>query len=199
MKSERFYGYKHWTLEEVPRCFYVGKGKKGRPFSKLDRNHKWHAIVKRFGLRVEVCLGPVTNEEACAWEVEEILREGTFTTCHSHDCPGDVRCNFTKGGDGKTGWRMSDETKARISAAKKGKSHLSPDEVTREKMRQSMMGKNASMVEQLTLEGVLIKSYASIREAHRQTGIANIGACCRGKVRSVRGYVWRYAHRKRHT
>jgi hypothetical protein len=22
----RFYGYKHWTLEEIPRCFYVGKG-----------------------------------------------------------------------------------------------------------------------------------------------------------------------------
>lgn len=35
-----FYGYKHWTLEEFPRCFYVGKGIASRAYSKRSRNHK---------------------------------------------------------------------------------------------------------------------------------------------------------------
>jgi hypothetical protein len=94
----RFYGYKHWTLEDVPRCFNVGKGVKGRANSKR-RNHKWHSVVERFGLRVEVCFGPVTNEEACAWEIEWVARENTFSTNHSHDDPSDIGCNFTLGGD----------------------------------------------------------------------------------------------------
>lgn len=31
MDERCFYGYKHWTLENVSRCFYVGKGLRGRP------------------------------------------------------------------------------------------------------------------------------------------------------------------------
>lgn len=99
----RFYGYKHWTLEETSRCFNVGKGLKGRADSDR-RNHKWHAIVKRYGLRVEICYGPVTNEEACTWEIDNILKEGTFTINHSHDDPIDIGCNFTKGGEGVSGF-----------------------------------------------------------------------------------------------
>ncbi len=95
--THRFYGYRHWTFEETPRCFYVGKGIKCRATS-LQRSHKWHAIVKRFGLRVEECIGPVTNEEACAWEIESIAKEKTFSVDHSHDSP-DIGCNFTLGGD----------------------------------------------------------------------------------------------------
>jgi hypothetical protein len=117
--SVRFYGYKHWTLEDIPRCYYVGKGLIGRANSNRHRNHKWHAIVKRLGLRVEVCVGPVTNEEACAWEVENISKEGTFSTNHSHDV-GDIGCNFTKGGEGTTGRKSSPETRAKISSSKTG-------------------------------------------------------------------------------
>ena len=98
MVSERFYGYKHWTLEEVPRCFYIGKGVKGRSHCKR-RNHKWHDIVKRLGLRVEICVGPVINEEAIAWEITNIIEMKTFTTNHSHDDTDDVGCNLTRGGE----------------------------------------------------------------------------------------------------
>lgn len=101
----RFYGYKHWTLEDHPRCFYVGKGLNGRSHQRQRRNHKWHAIVKRYGLRIEVCFGPVTNEEACAWEIEHIELMKTFSVNHSHDDSDDIGCNFTKGGEGVTGHR----------------------------------------------------------------------------------------------
>ena len=112
----------------MPRCFYVGKGLQKRPSSAKNRNHKWHAIVKRFGLRVEVCIGPVTHEEACAWEIENIALMGSFSTNHSHNDPVDVGCNFTKGGEGTVG----------RPAPNRGKS---PSDATRIKMVLSHLGK----------------------------------------------------------
>ena len=106
----RTYGYMHWTLEDVPRCFYVGKGVKSRATQTSKRNHKWHAIVKRFGLRVEVYIGPVTNEEACAWEIKQIARWGTFSTDHSHNSLN-IGCNFTSGGEGAPGVIRSEDFK----------------------------------------------------------------------------------------
>lgn len=108
-------------MEEVPRCFYVGKGRSRRPYTDRQRNHKWRAVVKRFGLRVEVCLGPTSNDEACAWEVLTIEQEGTFSIVHAHDST-DIGCNFTRGGDtGAVGWRPTEETLARMRAAQVGK------------------------------------------------------------------------------
>jgi hypothetical protein len=107
--EQRFYGYKHWTLEEHPRCFNVGKGLQGRPYQKRGRNHKWHAIVKRYGLRVEVCVGPLEHFDACAWEIEQIAAMGTFSTNHSHDNLNDIGCNFTRGGEGGFGRVRSDQ------------------------------------------------------------------------------------------
>jgi hypothetical protein len=115
------YGYKHWTLEDVPRCFYVGKGLIGRPESTRNRNHKWRATVKRYGFRVEICIGPVTNEEACAWEIENINLMATFSICHDHDNQNDIGCNFTKGGEGSLGRIVSQEVREKISSAQRGK------------------------------------------------------------------------------
>lgn len=115
-----FYGYKHWTLEEKPRCFNVGKGVVKRANSNRSRNHKWHAIVKRYGLRVEVCIGPVSNEEACVWEIQNIELMGTFSTNHSHDDQNDIGCNFTKGGDGSTGCIPGLETRLKMSESHRG-------------------------------------------------------------------------------
>ena len=127
-------GYKHWTLEEISRCFNVGKGLTRRPFSRKNRNHKWHAIVKRYGLRVEICVESLTNFDACAWEIEQIAAMGTFSTNHSHDDPNDIGCNFTKGGDGGPGHRWTDESRAKQSASHRGKApwnkgkHLSSEQ-----------------------------------------------------------------------
>lgn len=130
----RFYGYKHWTLEESPRCFYVGKGLKPRPFhrKKNERGRKWHAVVEQYGLRVEVCVGPVTNEEACVWEIEQIAIENTFSVNHHHHS-GDVGCNFTRGGDGTVGLKRPD-----VSARQR----LPRTDEYRKKMSEAMRGKS---------------------------------------------------------
>src|SRR4051812_11589362 len=107
--DQRFYGYKHWTLEDLPRCFNVGKGLINRPSQIISRNHKWRAISKRFGLRVEVCVGPIEHFDACFWEIDNIKVMGTYSTNHSHDDPNDIGCNFTFGGEGGSGRIPSDE------------------------------------------------------------------------------------------
>jgi hypothetical protein len=116
MIAERFCGYKHWTLETTPRCFYVGKGLKKRPFNHKNRNHKWCAITGRLGLRVEVCVESLTNFDACAWEIEQIAQEKTYSTNHSHDDLVDVGCNFTRGGEGGSRIKSAEEReKIRVS------------------------------------------------------------------------------------
>lgn len=134
------FGYKHWTLEDQPRCFYVGKGLESRPFQKniKERNHKWHAIVKRLGFRVEVCVGPMEHYDACAWEIENIALENTFSTNHSHDDPIDIGCNFTMGGEGGFGRIWTLEQRQSASVKKLG---VKPNETTREKMRVSAKGR----------------------------------------------------------
>lgn len=47
---------------------------------------------------------------------------------------------------------------------------------------------------QFSKDGTFIKEWPSSREAQRQLGIgySNICACCKGKLKSVGGFIWRY-------
>jgi len=140
MADTEFYGYKHWTLEEMPRCFYVGKGQASRPGEGgCMRNHKWRGISKRYGLRIEVCIGPISHEDALTWEVEWVAKENTFSTNHSHDDPSDIGCNFTKGGHGAVGFKHTEETRRVLSKKAKARGKLSLD--TKVKIKQTLTGR----------------------------------------------------------
>lgn len=139
-----YVGYKHWTTEENVRCFYVGKGKGIRPFVHVGRNHKWRAIVVRYGLRVEVCVGPMEHFDACAWEIEWINREKTFSTNHSHDDPNDIGCNFTKGGEGAAGRQINDVTRSKMSISQKRRFiEQGVSDITRQKLSRQFKGRIA--------------------------------------------------------
>ena len=77
-----------------------------------------------------------------------------------------------------TGHEISEETKKKISEAMTGK-HNRPQK----------------SVLQLSINGELIAEYTSVKEAERQTGCnkGHICECCKGKLKSTGGYVWRYA------
>ena len=49
-------------------------------------------------------------------------------------------------------------------------------------------------IRQFTKDGAFIKEYPSINEVERQTGYINshISQCCKGKLKSAYGYIWRY-------
>lgn len=130
MDERDFFGYKHWTLEAVPRCFNVGKGLKNRERSRCKRSRKWKAVVARYGLRIEICFRPGTDQAAMAWEIENISKEDTFTTSYSTMNGTDIRCNFTRGGDGAAGYKHTEEMKERLRRAHLGKKFF-PEHIQR--------------------------------------------------------------------
>lgn len=67
-----------------------------------------------------------------------------------------------------------------------------PDRVSKTQINDKTKSKP---VFQRTLQGVLVATHPSLKEAERQTGInaINIGRCCRGKVKTAGGYIWEYA------
>lgn len=58
--------------------------------------------------------------------------------------------------------------------------------------------KRSKKVYQYDLEGDLVKEWLSAHEVERQTGWSqgSISACCRGKYKTMYGFIWRYAEAK---
>lgn len=61
-------------------------------------------------------------------------------------------------------------------------------------------GKKRSIpILQFTEDVMFVKEWPSAHEAERQLGIAcsHICQCCKGRLKSAGGYIWRYAHGRR--
>lgn len=91
-------------------------------------------------------------------------------------------------------YERTEEHKKKISESMTGH-EVSED--TKRKMSEAHTGKpNAStkFILQFSKTGELIAEYSSITEASRQTGCykTHICACCKGKRKSVGGFIWRY-------
>jgi hypothetical protein len=93
-----FFVYVDWTLENVPRTFYVGKGNKDR-IQKRERNAYWKSIAAKYGWRRDVILA--TKDEQFALE-QEIVTIREFKTYH-YDRNDGWGCNFTRDGEGTSG------------------------------------------------------------------------------------------------
>lgn len=67
----------------------------------------------------------------------------------------------------------------------------------KDKLIQSLTNnpKTSRKIEQYSLNGDILKSYPSLREAERTTNVPhqNIHKCCIGKYRYAGGFVWKYA------
>jgi hypothetical protein len=94
--------------------FYVGKASnKYRKDSKADRNTHWHQIVKEAnGFISEIVVDDISEELSLLVEREYIDQLKRLNV---------ALCNLTSGGQGKTGWQPSEETKKIWSEQRKGK------------------------------------------------------------------------------
>ena len=94
--------------------FYVGKASnKYRKDSHADRNKHWHEIVKEAnGFISEVVVDNISEELSLLVEREYIDQLKRLNV---------ALCNLTSGGQGKTGWQPSEETKKLWSEQRKGK------------------------------------------------------------------------------
>lgn len=112
-----FFTYVDWTLEDVSRPFYVGKGDLKRT-QRVERNPYWKNIAAKHGWRREIVLA--TKDESFAFEEEKrrIAELGTF----EDGTPGRWGANLTEGGEGASGYKHTDETRMLLSGLRKGKS-----------------------------------------------------------------------------
>lgn len=117
------------------------------------------------------------------------------------------------------GGKMSEESKLKISKANKGKRHpcmYGPrSEKTKKKISEAIKGRKLSenhckkislrnqgkvthhkVILQYTLNGEFIKEFVSICSAEREIGKkganSNIVRCCKGKLKSCYGFIWKY-------
>lgn len=99
---------------------------------------------------------------------------------------------------------VSEEAKHNMSLSQKGKTH---SEQTRQKIslahKDKMHSKEHTQklaeacnkpVSQLSLNGEVITTYASLTKAYHATGVdqSGISKCCKGKVKSAGGFRWCY-------
>lgn len=109
----KFYVYEDWTLEEIPRCFYVGKGTEKRIRSIKRNAHHTH-IVKHLGIKREIVFTTEIHQEAIDYEIALIATRNTFNL-DPRITLKDIRCNRTIGGEGVTGHIHSEESKRKNS------------------------------------------------------------------------------------
>ena len=107
----KFYVYEHWR-SDTNQCFYVGKGAGLRAWDmKRNRNRHHRNIVTKVcgeGFRVDVVLIETELTEGEAFSIERRLIENYKKNA--------VRlANQTSGGEGKSGWKPSEETRKKWS------------------------------------------------------------------------------------
>ena len=88
-----FYVYEH-ICAATGQCFYVGKGKNNRAYSK-HRSQKWHNFVKKYGEYIVKFLVRDVEEEFAFLIEEEVI--------DSYKKRGAKLVNLTNGGEGVSG------------------------------------------------------------------------------------------------
>ena len=92
----------------------------------------------------------------------------------------------------KKGTVHSEATKALWSANKKGMIFSDEHKLA---LREANTKAHGRAISQYDKENVFIKTFRSISEAARETGISqpNISSCLAGKTKSAGGFHWKYA------
>jgi len=119
IRLSKAYGvYVDWTLEDVSRAFYVGKGQQARVKS-AKRNVHHARICEKYGIRRELVLETDDPSEAPTKEVELIAAHKTYVFGEGHV----FGANYTVGGEGAPGrkYRPTPEARQRQSEAQRGK------------------------------------------------------------------------------
>lgn len=199
-KEKTYYTYIDLTEDEnIP--FYVGRGNLKRTYY-LKRNSYHNFVAHRHGIK-RIILECNSIEQSKQREEYLIALLHTFV---DDEYKHEFASNYTTGGEGIN---HSQETKKKISDAKKGKSMPPRTEEYRKKIsllkqgnhypklsesckiaqnrpetKAKFMGKNnpaARAVKQIDRQtGEIIEVFETIKAACEKTGIKNISACCCG-------------------
>ena len=174
--------YRHRRLDNH-KVFYVGIGKtEKRAYNKWDRNTYWKNIVSKHGYNIELLAKNLSWEDACELECFLIEEYGR------KDLGTGQLVNMTDGGDGQL--NPSQETREKMRDSKLGKpqskSHISAMKEATKHIKQPIL--------QYDLNDNLIKEYSGIRQASRELkmGYRQLQRVLRGERNHTRGFVFRY-------
>lgn len=129
--SLRFYTYIHRRASDG-QVFYVGKGHAKRAWTTVNRNPHWVSTFKKHGLIVEV---------VAYWFSEEAAFDHEKVLIAEYRNSGLKLCNKTDGGDGTSGFKFSDESREKLSIARRKRIIT---EETKLKMSESNKGHKVS-------------------------------------------------------
>jgi hypothetical protein len=178
-----------WEFKDIVfknKPFYIGKGKCRRINHHLQpkslskstiKSNTINKIIKDTGelpIHYKV-FENLTFEESNIIEIEMIKHFGRI------DNNTGILTNMTDGGEGFKNMVFSINTKKKMSESSKGTKTYSNNGMSK-------------IVEQYTLDGILINVFQSLREASEKNNVdfKNISSCCRGKTKSAYGYIWKY-------
>ena len=94
--------------------FYVGIGIGRRAYRESNRSQFWKRIVEKHGYNIEFPHKDLTQDEAKQLEIHYISAFGRL------DRGTGTLCNMTDGGDGRVGYKCTNETKEKMRKAATG-------------------------------------------------------------------------------
>jgi hypothetical protein len=198
-----FIVYSHTRLD-TNEVFYIGKGRPRRLLDKYSRNRHWNNIVVKHGYKADIIAGNLSEQEALNFEavlIDKLKKSGLNL------------CNLANGGKSSAGWKMSDESKKKISDSKTGhrwtseqKRNLSKARMGRivsddTRLKLSIANKGTkpaqSAIDAMARKVLCVETetiYPSIKKASELLNLSagNIGMCCRGIRHTTGGYHWSY-------
>ena len=198
------YVYRHIRLDKN-EPFYIGIGSDEeykRASTPKNRNIFWKRIVNKTEFEVEILCDNLNWDEACIKEKEFISLYGR------KDKNKGSLCNLTDGGEGVYGLKMSNESKKKMSDARKGKKcYIITNEI---RERQSIAAKkrgitNENMIKMLEgkrligwgshRKGVLHTEETRKKISQSKTGVKKSEEWCKGQSERVTQY-WKNKKQK---
>jgi hypothetical protein len=177
-----FHVYVDWTDEKCPRPFYVGKGNEFR-IQHYVRNKKHKFIRKTLGIQRKIVFSSTNEKECFQKEIELISKYHTFYIDDLAD--KEIVCNFTKGGDGTTGWIPTTTQRENIAKGIKKAYEKNPElgKLISDKAKIRMSDPNfRAKISQKIKDALALMPEDKKREMHQKSAVSN-----RGKISPQRG------------
>jgi hypothetical protein len=154
--------YKHKRIDNN-QVFYIGIGSNlKRSYSIKNRNIHWRNIVNITEYQIEIVFNNITWKEAC--EVEKYL----IAFYGRRDLGTGTLVNMTDGGEGRLGYKLSDEQKEVLSKKNIGKKHSNESKL---KISNSLIGNKYSRGSIRSDESKILNSIASRGDKNPRYGV----------------------------
>lgn len=113
-RENKYYVYAHYNPIKN-EIFYIGKGFKDRAYRTKCRNKFWKLVVEKHGYEIQFLHNNLSESEAIILEIYYINKIGR------RDCGKGPLVNLTDGGEGSSGYIMTQEHKNKIGEKLKGR------------------------------------------------------------------------------